>query len=57
MELNLDAGSLPLAPRRPGAMKGQIHIAEDFDTTSPELIALFFGEDSDEYGMSIDTRR
>ena len=29
--------------RRPGAMRGRIKMADDFDETSPELIALMEG--------------
>ena len=38
-------------------MKGQIHIAEDFDTTSPDIIALFLCEETDDFGMSINVQR
>ena len=30
-------------PRRPGALKGQIRIADDFDDTSSEIIESFEG--------------
>ena len=31
-------------PRRPGALKGQIWIADDFDELPPEILAAFEGE-------------
>jgi prevent-host-death family protein len=34
-----------LEPRRPGAWKGKVWIAEDFDETDEEIIRLFEGED------------
>ena len=39
----------PREPRVPGALRGRIHIADDFDDTPPEMIAAFEGRsDSDE---------
>jgi prevent-host-death family protein len=32
------------APRRPGAWRGRVHIAEDFDVLPAELEAAFTGE-------------
>ena len=29
------------APRRPGALKGQIHIADDFDRLPPDIAEAF----------------
>ncbi len=57
MEPILDGPSSLGTPRRPGAMQGQIEIAEDFDTTSPDVIALFLGEETDDFGMSINVQR
>jgi len=31
-------------PRKPGSLKGQIWIADDFDDLPPELEAAFYGE-------------
>jgi len=30
--------------RKPGGWEGRIHIADDFDETSEEIIKLFYGE-------------
>ena len=34
-----------LEPRTGGQLKGQIHIAENFDEFGPELEHLFFGDE------------
>lgn len=35
------------APRIPGALKGQIHVADDFDDPlPPDILAAFTGEES-----------
>jgi prevent-host-death family protein len=36
-----------VAPRQPGAWKGKVWIAPDFDETSEEIIRLFEGGDED----------
>ena len=33
------------AKRKPGRLKGQIWVAEDFDATSPEVISEFEGQE------------
>lgn len=35
----------PLKPRTPGGWEGQIWMADDFDDESPEINAMFYGED------------
>jgi prevent-host-death family protein len=37
----------PREPRKPGALKGQIWIAPDFDEEDEEIIALFEGAESE----------
>lgn len=47
---------LPAArePRKPGALKGQIWVADDFDDPlPPEILAGFMGEDPDDPDVSI----
>lgn len=39
--------SQPRKPRQPGALKGKIWIADDFDVTPDWLIDAFEGKDSD----------
>jgi prevent-host-death family protein len=34
-----------LPPRQPGAMRGQIWIAPDFDDPDPEIERMFYGSD------------
>jgi antitoxin (DNA-binding transcriptional repressor) of toxin-antitoxin stability system len=34
------------SPRQPGALRGQISIAEDFDDYDDELVRLFDGSDA-----------
>ena len=36
-------------PRKLGGLEGRIWIADDFDETSEELIALFEGSEDDEF--------
>ncbi len=42
--------SEPRAERKPGRLKGQVWMADDFDESSPEVIALFYGDDEDSGG-------
>ncbi|QUS62547.1 type II toxin-antitoxin system Phd/YefM family antitoxin (plasmid) [Synechocystis sp. PCC 7339] len=35
----------PSEPRQPGAWEGQIIMADDFDEESPEINALFYGDE------------
>ncbi len=34
-------------PRKPGAWKGRVWIADDFDELPPDLLAAFYGEDEE----------
>ncbi len=44
-EENVTTENKPLKPRRAGGWEGQIWIADDFDDESPEINAMFYGED------------
>lgn len=35
-------------PRKPGAWKGRVWIADDFDELPPDILAAFYGEDPDD---------
>ncbi len=36
-----------LEPRKPGAWKGRVWIADDFDELPPDLLAAFYGDDDE----------
>ncbi|MBF2057874.1 MAG: hypothetical protein IGQ45_11815 [Cyanobacterium sp. T60_A2020_053] len=44
-EAKVTTDNKPLKPRTAGGWKGQIWIADDFDDESPEINAMFYGED------------
>jgi len=35
-------------PRKPGAWKGRVWMADDFDELPPDILAAFYGEDPDD---------
>lgn len=35
-------------PRKPGAWKGRVWIADDFDELPPDILAAFYGDDPDD---------
>jgi prevent-host-death family protein len=46
--VRLTSCSQPIPERVPGALKGRMWIADDFDQTSDEIVRLFEGEDAGE---------